>query len=172
VYRPADNLETAVGWTLAIQRRSGPTALILTRQKVPSLEKPASFKPRDVLAGAYVVVEETSASKEVVVATGSEVAPAATAARELGIRAVSMPSVDLFFQQPEDVRTQIVPKDARVAVVEASYDPGWYRLAGSDGLVIGIEGFGSSAPAGVLAEKYGFTQEAILSRLKDWLGRS
>jgi len=170
VFRPADALECAAGWTLAIQRRHGPTALVLTRQKVPYLDRPGGFDPDDLLRGACVVVEERGTCDRVVVATGSEVAPAAAAARALGIRAVSMPSVDLFFSQEESFRQAIVPPGVRVAVVEASRDPGWHRLAGPDGLVIGIDRFGASAPAGEVARHYGFTAEAIHQRLADWAG--
>ncbi len=169
VYRPADPIETAAGWTLALQNRKRPTALILSRQKLPVLDRPESFRAEHALRGAYVLVEEKNGSKDIVVATGSEVAPAAAAARTLGIRAVSMPSIETFLAQPEEIRQEILPADSRVAVVEASHDPGWYRLAGRQGLVIGLDHFGASAPAKVLQEKFGLCDRAILSKLQQWV---
>jgi len=117
VYRPADALETAVGWTLALKRQDGPTALILTRQKVPPLERPGDFKPEDALAGAYVLCREKDGKKKAVVATGSEVSTALAAASKLGIRAVSMPSVEQFLSLPDNERKKILPDDFSVAVV-------------------------------------------------------
>jgi transketolase len=169
VYRPADALETAAGWTLALKRKDGPTALVLTRQKVPPLERPAGFTPEDALLGAYVIFQEKEKHRMAVVATGSEVAPALQAAKELGIRAVSMPSVELFLSLPENARREILPDDFPVAVVEASRDAGWYRLAGKDGLVIGIDRFGASAPAEELGRRFGFSGQAILERLREWV---
>ncbi len=171
VYRPADALETAAGWALALKRKDGPTALVLTRQKVPPLERPAGFRPEDALSGAYVLCEEKEKHRMAVVATGSEVSPALQAAKELGIRAVSMPSLELFLSLPEKARQKILPADFPVAVVEASRDAGWYRLAGKDGLVIGMDRFGASAPAEELGRRFGFTGEAILERLREWAGK-
>ena len=170
VYRPADALETAVGWTLALQRRDGPTALILTRQKVPPLERPDEFKPEDALAGAYVLCTEKKKRRKAVVATGSETAPALAAARELGIRAVSMPSVELFLSLPKKVRQKILPDNFSVATVEASRDSGWYRLTGKQGLVIGMDRFGASAPYQTIYEKLGLTASRIVTAARELLG--
>jgi len=171
VFRPADPLETGAAWALALERLDGPTALVLSRQKLPVLERPAAFQPEHVRRGGYVLVEERpGAPAAVVVATGSEVAPAAAAARALGIRAVSMPSVELFLAQPAGERAAVLPPGARVAVVEASRDLGWHRLVGPDGLVVGMQGFGASGPAEALAEHFGFTQAQIHARLAAWLG--
>ncbi len=169
VYRPADALETAAGWALAISRRHGPTALVLTRQKLSELRRPSGFTPEKAMDGAYVVVQEDSDKKAVVVATGSEVAPAAKAAGKLGIRCVSMPSVELFLEMSEERQALLIPKDWSVAVVEASHDPGWYRICGKDGLVVGIDRFGASAPASDVAEHLGMTEEAIEEKLRTWL---
>jgi transketolase len=170
VYRPADALETAVGWTLALQRQDGPTALILSRQKVPPVERPGDFKPEDALAGAYVLCKEKENRKKAVVATGSEVAPALAAASKLGIRAISMPSVELFLSLPSDQRQKILPDDFSVAVVEASRDAGWHRLVDKTGLIIGMERFGASAPGSELGKQFGFDDEAILKKLSEWVG--
>jgi transketolase len=169
VYRPADALETAVGWALALQRRDGPTALVLTRQKVAPLERPDGFKPEEALAGAYVLCKEKKKRRKAVVATGSELSPALAAARELGIRAISMPSVELFLSLPKKERQKILPDNFSVAVVEASRDAGWHRLADKKGLVIGMDRFGASAPASELGRRFGFTEEAILEKLRDWV---
>jgi transketolase len=170
VYRPADALETAVGWTLALQRQDGPTALILTRQKVPPLERPKDFKPEDALTGAYILCKEKDGHTKAVVATGSEVSPALAAAQKLGIRAVSMPSVELFLSLPKDQRQKILPDDFSVAVVEASRDAGWHRLVDKTGLVIGMDRFGASAPASELSKQFGFDDEGILKKLSEWVG--
>ncbi|MBN2498323.1 MAG: transketolase [Deltaproteobacteria bacterium] len=169
VYRPADALETAAGWTLALRRRRGPTALVLSRQKLPALERPAGFRPDHALQGAYVLVPEREGKRAVVVASGSELAPAAAAARELGVRAVSMPSVECFFELGASERDAIVPAGWKVAVVEASRDPGWARVAGRDGLVIGMQGFGASAPGDELGERFGLDAGSIQRSLADWL---
>ena len=170
VYRPADALETAAAWTTALNRRDAPTALVLTRQKLEAIARPAGFKPADALKGAYTVVEETGDKKALVIASGSELAPAAAAAKKLGIRCVSMPSVELFLEQPEQERQALIPKGWRVAAVEASRDPGWYRFCGIDGLIIGIDRFGASAPANVVAENLGFTPAQIEQNISAWLG--
>ncbi|RME23247.1 MAG: hypothetical protein D6806_11625 [Deltaproteobacteria bacterium] len=169
VYRPADWLETAAGWTLALRRRAAPTALVLSRQKLLPLERPEGFSPELALKGGYVVAREANGRRAVVIASGSEVQPAADAARKLGIRAVSMPSVELFMEQPAEYRQQVVPPGWPVAVVEASRDPGWWRLCRDKGMVIGMDGFGASAPAAVLGEKFGFTAEAVERKLAAWL---
>jgi transketolase len=153
-----------------VQRNDGPTALILTRQKVPPLERPKDFKPEDAAAGAYVLCKEKNNRKKAVVATGSEVAPALAAASKLGIRAVSMPSVELFLSLPDSERKKILPEDFSVAVVEASRDAGWHQLVDKTGLIIGMERFGASAPGSELGRQFGFNDEAILKKLGEWVG--
>ena len=162
-------METAAAWSLALEHRDGPCALVLTRQKLPLLDRPAAFKAEDIFTGAYILEEEQGEQQAVVVATGSELAPAAAAARKLGIRAVSMPSLELFLAQPQDARETLLPPGWKVAVVEASRDAGWHQLLGPDGLLIGMSGFGASAPASDMAEHFGFTDQAIETRLTDWL---
>jgi transketolase len=169
VLRPADNLETAAAWTFALQQRKQPTALILTRQKLPILDRPAEFKPQDALKGAYVLVKEKDGNQAVVIATGSEVDPAAEAARKLGIRCVSMPSVEIFLDQESTYRQSVLPVGWKTAVVEASRDAGWYRWVGRDGLIIGMEGFGASAPAADLARHFGLNEKSIIAKLTEWV---
>ena len=169
VVRPADGLETAAAWTIALMRRNAPTALILTRQKLPQLERPAAFQPKDMLRGAYTLVENKPGVKAVVIATGSEVAHAAQAAQETGARCVSMLSAELFLDQPQEYRDQLLPPDFRTAVVEASHDHSWYRFVDKQGLVIGMERYGASAPGAELGRQFGFTQEGITEKIKAWL---
>lgn len=178
VFRPADGVETAMAWSWALSQAKGPTTLVLTRQNLPSLPRPAAFTPRQVWQGGYIVVDTEGAQPDLVlVGTGSEVS-VAVEARELlaadGIRArvVSMPSLELFEQQPAAYRQSVLGGDqVPVAVVEAGRTDGWYRYAGRNGLVIGLDHFGASAPAEVLAREFGFTPEGVAARIRQHLGR-
>jgi transketolase len=180
VVRPADGAETAMAWTLALQRREGPTALALSRQGLPPLERSGDFDPKTMLSGGYLLVGDDSADgKEplVLVASGSEVS-CALAARSLlkeqgiGARVVSMPCPQIFLEQPEDYRRLVIPRPSRVVVIEAGSTQGWDRIAGQDALLLGIDRFGASAPAKVLAEKYGFTGPQVADRILHFLGKS
>lgn len=170
LFRPADGLETAMAWAYALQQAKEPTTFALTRQNLPALERPATFQPRDVWKGAYVVADGADAT---VVATGSEVSLALEARKLLAekginLRVVSMPSVDLFEQQPREYRDAVLGA-GKVAAIEAGAPGGWYKYTGRDGLVIGMEDFGASAPAGVLAEKFGFTPAQVAGKIEAWL---
>ncbi|MGA8890781.1 MAG: transketolase [Anaeromyxobacteraceae bacterium] len=173
VVRPADGLETALAWTHALQRRDGPTALVLTRQKIAKIDRPLGFDAAKVARGGYVVADPAGA-KVTLVATGSEVATAQgaaalLAAKGVACRLVSVPCLTCFEAQPEAVRREVIPAGQRVAVVEAGRALEWWRIAGSDGLVIGIDGFGASAPEKALAEMYGLTAEKVAARVLGWL---
>jgi transketolase len=180
VVRPADAAETAMAWALALQRREGPTALALTRQGIPPLERPSGFDPNDMLRGGYLLADaDSSEGKErlILVASGSEVSCAVEARsllKERGIdaRLVSMPCPQIFLEQPEDYRARVIPRPSRVVVIEAGATQGWDRVAGPDGLLLGIDRFGASAPASVLAEKYGFTGPRIADRILHFLGKA
>lgn len=176
VFRPADGLETAMAWAYALMEAKGPVVLALTRQNVSPLARPEGFALRDVWKGGYVVAEAPNGSAAAtLIATGSEVGTALAAQKLLAdrgvqIRVVSMPSVDLFVEQPVAYQEQVLGgKNGRVATLEAGKTDGWYRFAGRDGLVMGLDDFGASAPAGVLAEKFGFTPEQVANRIADWL---
>ena len=161
VVRPFDGEEVAVAWAHALQRRDGPTALVLSRQKLAPVKRDAPFDPEAALRGGYVVADPAGA-RFTVVATGSEVALAQAALELLakkGIagRLVSMPCRECFEAQPEAVRDAVVPPALPVAVVEAARGLEWWKLAGRSGLVLGIDRFGASAPEKALAEEYGFT---------------
>ncbi len=176
VVRPCDGEEVAVAWAHALTRRSGPTALVLTRQKVAPVKRDGPFDPAAALRGAYVVSSPKDA-RFTVVATGSEV-PLAQAALDLlakkGIlaRLVSMPCRECFEAQADAVRDAIVPAGSPVAVIEAARGMEWWKLAGRDGLVVGIDRFGASAPEKALLEEYGFTPGKIAERLERWTARS
>jgi transketolase len=153
--------------------RDGPTALVLSRQKLTPLPHPEGFETEKLLAGGYVLKERSDA-EATIVGTGSEASLALDASVLLErdgrrLRLVSMPCLDAFWELPEEEREAIVPSDLPVAVVEAGVPDPWYRLAGRDGLVLGLERFGASAPAPVLAEKLGFTAETVARRIEGWL---
>ena len=164
--RPADAGETLEAWEVALNRRNGPTALVLTRQNVPTLDRPTGTVAR----GADVLRPGEDVS---LLASGSEVALALGAAELLaaeGIDAqvVSMPSWELFATQEPAVRQRILGPRPRVAI-EAAGTFGWDRWVGDDGLIIGMDRFGASAPAEVLAEEFGFTPEQVAARVKEFL---
>ena len=165
--RPADAGEVLEAWELALNRSDGPTALVLTRQNVPTLERQRG----GVARGGYVLRD---GSDVVLVATGSEVAVAVDAAEELSgrgvsARVVSLPSWFRFFSQSEDYRREVLGDGIPRVTIEAGSTFGWERIAGADGLMIGIDHFGASAPAGVIAEQLGFTGTAVADRVTAWL---
>jgi len=173
VVRPADGVEVALGWAHALTRREGPTALVLTRQKIARIERTAGFDAAKVLRGGYVVADPAGA-KVTLVATGSELATAQGAAallaqKGIAARLVSVPCLTCFEAQPEAWRREVIPAGQRVAVVEAGRAIEWWRLAGSNGLVIGIDRFGTSAPEKALAEEYGLTPAKVAARVEGWL---
>ena len=175
VYRPADANETAECWRLAIERRL-PCALALTRQGLPTLEPTAALRG-GVRRGGYVLHDSAGRPDVILIATGSEVALAASA-RELlaerGVRArvVSIPCVELFDEQQQSYRDEVLLPDisARVSI-EAGSTLGWRRFVGDRGETIGIDHFGASAPAGRLFEEFGFTPEHVAERAQETIGR-
>ena len=163
--RPADANETAGAWRVAMTRR-GPVALLLTRQALPVLAGSG-----DVARGGYVLADADGRPDVILIATGSEVSLALAAreqlaARGVKARVVSLPSWELFDEQPQEYRDSVLPPDvlARVAV-EAGIPQGWQKYVGSFGAVVGIENrFGASAPAKVVFEKLGFTPENVAAK--------
>jgi transketolase len=173
VVRPADGQETALAWSHALARREGPTALVLTRQKLSRIARPEGFDPDRAARGGYVVREAKGATVTVA-ASGSEVALAQAALellsqKGIGARLVSMPCLACFEAQPEDYREEVLPRSHRIAAVEAASGLEWWRWVGRDGLVIGIDGFGASAPEKALAEAYGLTPAKVAERIERWL---
>lgn len=172
VYRPADATETAAAWYYAVTSKNTPTALVLSRQNLPQL----AGSGRDALKGGYIVAEsEKETPDAIIMATGSEVqlgieAKERLAGEGIDIRVVSMPSMDVFEQQPEEYKNLVLPKDVRARVaVEALSDFGWGRYVGLDGEVVSMKGFGASAPGGQLFEHFGITTEAVVEAVKKTL---
>ncbi len=177
--RPADANETAVAWRVAIEHRGGPVALCLTRQGLPIIDRSKFGAAEGLAKGAYVLADAQGKTPEIVlIASGSEVAPAFEAYEKLtqegvAVRLVSMPSWDLFEKQPQSYRDEVLPPDvtARLAI-EAASPFGWERYIGTKGDMIGMKRFGASAPAKVLAERFGFNAANIVWRAHQLLGRA
>jgi transketolase len=171
--RPADGYETALAWGMALERTEGPTALLLSRQKLPPIVRDAAGDLADPRRGAYLV-GRSDRPDAVIAATGSEL-HLAVGARELlskegkRVDVVSVPCLDLFLEQDPAFRARLFPKDVPVATVEAGRTDPWRVLAGPDGLTLGIDRYGASAPYPILAEKFGFTAESVAARVLDWL---
>jgi transketolase len=177
VWRPCDAVETAVAWKNAIERDNGPTSLVLTRQDVP--HQPRTTEQIALIErGGYILKEPHDAPNIILIATGSEVALAVSAAGELaadGIsaRVVSMPCTDLFDSQADEYRQLVLPPDvtARV-VIEAGVTETWWRYAGDHGQVVGIDRFGESAPAPALFEHFGFSTDNVVAKAKKVLAEN
>jgi transketolase len=173
VVRPADGEEVAVAWAHALSRREGPTALVLTRQKLAPLDRDGGFDADKTARGGYLV-RAAPGARFSLIATGSEV-PLAQAALALleakGIpgRLVSVPCLECFETQPQAVRDEVLPPGLPTAAVEAAVGVEWWKLTGKDGLVIGIDRFGASGPEKALAKAYGFTPEQVAAKLEGWL---
>jgi len=172
VFRPADATETQAAWYLSQKTNDRPTSIVLTRQNLPILEN-SSFEK--VAKGAYVVHETAADFDTILIATGSEVALAIDVARELEkdgskVRVVSMPSVELFEEQSKEYKEELLPLNIRRRVsLEMGNSALWYKYVGLDGLAIGIDKFGASAPANKVIEEYGFTVEAVVEKIKNEL---
>jgi transketolase len=167
VLRPADANETAAAWRVALERRDGPTALLLSRQKLPVLFETMQNSFEKVSRGGYILVESSGVSNALIVASGSEV-HVALEARELlaekgvGVRIVSMPSWELFDAQPIEYRDSVLPPPVKARLaIEAGITMGWDKYVGPAGDVIGLDRYGASAPYKVLMEKLGFTALAV-----------
>ena len=169
VLRPADPEETVQAWRVAIERRSGPTILVLTRQKVPHLERAAGAARDGVGRGAYVLRPESGPLQVVLLGTGSELQVAVEAAGVLeaggvSARVVSFPSWELFRAQPASYRDEVLPRGVPRVAIEAGATLGWTEWVGPDGPVIGIDRFGQSASAADNFARFGFTAEALIAR--------
>jgi transketolase len=167
LWRPCDTVETAVAWRAAIERRTGPTCLVLTRQDLPHVPR----LPEQVAAiarGGYIVSSSAAAPAMTLIATGSEVQLAVGAARELeqsgvAVRVVSMPCTQAFDRQPAEYRNHVLPSGGARLAIEAGATEGWWRYVAGRGAVIGIDRYGHSAPAKALFEHFGFTVEAVVA---------
>ncbi len=174
VWRPCDAVETATAWAMALERRNGPSSLLLTRQGVAHQQRSAS-QIEQVQRGGYVL-SDVADPLVIVVATGSEVALAMSAQRILadkGIRArvVSMPSTSVFDRQDDAYRDSVLPRGLPRVAVEAGVPDFWRKYVGLNGAVVGIERFGESAPGGVLYEHFGITADAVVAAVERTLSR-
>ncbi|MGQ0656735.1 MAG: transketolase [Chromatiales bacterium] len=174
LWRPCDTTETAVAWKAAIERRHGPTALLLTRQNVPPM-----MRSEDLLGeigrGGYVLVDTAGLPEAILIATGSEVNLAVQAAQALSgegrrVRVVSMPSTDVFDAQDGAYRERVLPRAVRARVaVEAAAGDYWRKYVGLDGAVVGLDSFGESAPGDLLLKHLGFTVENVIRAVRQVL---
>ncbi|MFC1949372.1 transketolase [Chloroflexota bacterium] len=166
--RPADATETVEAWRIAMERRNGPTALVLSRQNLPVLDRKELAPASGLRRGAYVLQDVAASPDVIIIGTGSEVSIALDAGKllaEKGIKAriVSMPSWELFEAQPADYHNAVLPPDTRARIsIEAGVVLGWERYVGLDGAAIGLSRFGASAPGSVLYEKLGITAQHVV----------
>ena len=172
LFRPADGAEVAMAWAYAVRATAGPSLIVLTRQKVDPIPRPLEFDPKRVLRGAYVLDGYTEGDVTIV-ATGSEVSLAVKTADLLrgegrNVRVVSAPSLDLFDRQSVDYQNEVLGDRSRLVCIEAGRSDGWYKYAGHDALVIGIDRFGVSAPYERIADELGFTPEKVAARIREW----
>ncbi|MGG0718625.1 transketolase [Robertmurraya massiliosenegalensis] len=178
VLRPADGNETAAAWKLAVESTDRPTALVLTRQNLPTLNKTAENAYEGVSKGAYVVSPANTDTPDVLLlATGSEVSLAVEAQKSLeseGIHAsvVSMPSWHRFEQQSQEYKDSVIPKSVKKRLgIEMATSLGWHRYTGDEGDVLAIDQFGASAPGEKIMEEYGFTAQNVVARVKAMLNK-
>jgi len=170
VIRPADNNEVKMAWIAALTYK-GPTAIVLSRQALRTLKNTETNYSEGVGRGAYIIKKEKTTPNFTLFATGSELSLALDVATELekcdkSVRVVSMPCWEIFEQQPDDYKAQIIGGDLGKRVsIEAAVDMGWHKYIGINGTTICVEGFGASAPICDLMEEYGFTVESILERI-------
>lgn len=174
VIRPADALETAMAWQTACLNQHKPTALLLSRQKLPVLHKYAAVIHDNAGKGAYVLDAGQGEAKAVIIATGSEVhlaleAQAKLAEEGISVSVVSMPSWDMFEMQSEEYKKSVLPEALPKVAVEAGVTLGWSRYTGSEDNVVGINKFGASAPGGTVMKEYGFTAENVAAKVKSLL---
>jgi len=171
VWRPCDTVESAVAWAAAIERRDGPTSLVLSRQNLPFVKRGADGIA-GVARGGYIVSEAAGgAARAVVIATGSEVgivleAQKLLAAEGVVVRVVSMPSTSVFDRQEEQYRASVLPRGLPRVAVEAGVSDFWRKYVGLEGAVVGIDRFGESAPGGELFKYFGFTPEKVAATVK------
>ncbi len=164
VWRPCDAVESAVAWQQAIVREDGPSCLVFSRQNLPHQAR-SDAQVQDIARGGYVLKDSVSTPELILIATGSEVGLAMQAAEQLGVgvRVVSMPSTDVFDRQPAEYRESVLPPAVRKRVaIEAATAEFWRQYVGLDGAVIGMNGYGASAPADQLFERFGFTADKVV----------
>ncbi len=177
VWRPADNLETAVAWEQSITREDGPSCLLLSRQNLPQLTHDQHHSVEDVARGGYILYQQEGALQGVLLATGSEVELAINVAavlqeQGLNFRVVSMPCCDRFLAQDEAYQAHVLPKDIPCRIsIEAATTNYWRAFVGDYGTMVGLDQFGESGPAEQVLEALGFTVEAVVAKVQQCLQR-
>ncbi|MGE5682806.1 MAG: transketolase-like TK C-terminal-containing protein, partial [Bacillota bacterium] len=177
IIRPADANETSYAWQAAIEHKDSPVLLILSRQGLPVFDRNKYASADNLLKGAYILKDSDTQPDLILMATGSEVQLITSAAEKLSsegikVRVVSFPSWELFEKQPSEYKAEVFPPEVKARVsVEAAVKMGWSKYVGEYGESIGMEGFGASAPAEVLFEKFGFTVENIINKAKKVLAK-
>jgi transketolase len=176
--RPADANEVSAAWKVAIERRNAPTLLALTRQNVPVFDREKYATASELEKGAYVMADLGPGTVQLVLmATGSEVelivkAAETLAAEGVSVRVISMPSWELFEQQPKEYQDAVLMPEVKARLgVEAGVSMGWHKWVGLDGKLITIDRFGASAPSGILAKELGLTVENVLQNCRELLAR-
>jgi transketolase len=172
LWRPCDTVEAAAAWQHAIQRKDGPTCLIYSRQNSPFQKRDATTLA-NVSKGGYVLSKEAGELKAVIIATGTEVSLAMDAQKTLAlegihVRVVSMPSTFVFDKQDSAYKSSVMPKSTPRLAIEAGVTDYWRKYVGLDGVVIGIDTFGESAPAPVLYKHFGITVEALVGAVNSF----
>jgi len=171
VWRPADAVESAVSWKAALERQDGPSTLIFSRQNLPHNPRTAA-QIEAISKGGYILKDSDGAPDAIIMATGSEVELAVKAADVLTakgqkIRVVSMPSTNVFEAQDQAYKDSVLPPSvSKRVVVEAGVTDGWWKYAGSNGKIVGLDRFGESAPAGLLFKEFGFTVENVVANVE------
>jgi transketolase len=177
VIRPADASETTEAWRAALKHKNGPVALVLTRQKLSFIDRTKYASAAGLARGAYVLADAPGGTPEIVLmSSGSEVALVLDAQKKLeadGVRAraVSMPSMEIFARQDQAYRDSVLPKGVKRIAMEAAHPMSWYRWVGSDGVILGIERFGASAPAPTIFTHLGITVDHMVKTAKTLVGK-
>jgi len=174
--RPMDANETATAWKIALQRKNGPTSLILTRQSLPTVDRTNGEYAdcRNTEKGGYVLTEDKG-FEAIIISSGSEVEIALEAKeilnkKNIKVRVVSMPSTELFDMQDTDYKNEVIPDDCdNIVAVEAGVSQSWFKYVGRKGKIIGIDRFGASAPYEILYEKFGITPENVAESVESLL---
>jgi len=173
--RPADANETVAAWKFAVEYKNGPVALLLTRQKLPTLDRVKYSSAENLIKGAYILIENSSTPDLILIGSGSEVQLALGAYDKLvqegkNVRVVSMPSWELFERQSKEYRNFILPPNIKRRIaIEALITMGWEKYIGDSGIIIGMNSFGTSAPASEIFKHFGFTVENVLAKAKEIL---
>jgi len=168
VWRPCDAVESAVAWKAAVDKKTGPSSLIFSRQNLNHQTRSAE-QLANISKGGYVLSDCEETADVILIATGSEVALAVDAAKVLkekgkNVRVVSMPSTNEFDAQDADYKESVLPsKTTKRLAIEAGVTDGWYKYVGTNGKILGLNRFGESAPAGTLFKEFGFTVENVVA---------